>query len=99
MALRKKVLIAIGTTFSGLILILYFVSRDILLETFTHIEEENISQEVKRTLAIFSNELANLDATTSDWAGWDDTYEFIVGRNKDYIEANLVDDPEFCKYL
>jgi len=92
MTLRKKVLIIMGITFFGLISILYFTSRNVLLESLNHIEEENISQDVKRTLNIFSNELVKLDELTSDWASWDDTYEFIVDNNKKYIEANLVDD-------
>ena len=92
MTLRKKVLITIGITFFGLISILYFTSRNVLLESLNHIEEEDIGQDVKRTLDIFSNELVKLDEITSDWASWDDTYEFIVDNNKKYIEANLVDD-------
>ncbi|MEM2997179.1 MAG: CHASE4 domain-containing protein, partial [Candidatus Bathyarchaeia archaeon] len=32
-----------------------------------------------------------MDATNEDWASWDDTYNFIEDKNRDYIDSNLVD--------
>lgn len=34
-------------------------------------------------------EIHHLDALCHDWSAWDDTYEFIVDKNSEYIESNL----------
>ena len=39
----------------------------------------------------FSENSTNLSVKIIDWSKWDDTYAFIVGRNKSYIESNLQD--------
>jgi len=92
MTLRKKTLYIIGVTFLSLILILYFISENILLDGLAEIEEENTHQSVERALSVLSNDLSSLEATADDWASWDDTYAFIEDANPDYIESNLTDE-------
>ncbi len=92
MTLRKKTLYIIGVTFLSLILILYFISENILLDGLAEIEEENTHQSVERALSALSNELSSLEVTVDDWASWDDTYAFIEDANPDYIESNLTDE-------
>jgi len=92
MTLRKKTLYIIGITFISLILILYFISQNILLDGLAEIEEENTHQSVERALSALSSDLSSLEATTDDWASWDDTYAFIEDANPDYIESNLTDE-------
>jgi sensor domain CHASE-containing protein len=92
MTLRKKILVAISLTFVCLIIFLYITSRIILLRNFAELEEQNTRLDVKRALAALFNELSILNSINSDWAGWDDTYAFIVDVNEDYINTNIVDD-------
>ena len=92
LTLRKKILIAIGLMFICLVLFLYTISRIILLRNFAELEEQNTRLDVKRALAALFNEVSILDSINSDWAGWDDTYTFIIDLNKDYINTNMVDD-------
>lgn len=33
--------------------------------------------------------------TTRDWAHWDDTYAFMLGRNPDYLERHIIQPPIF----
>ncbi|MFN3384036.1 MAG: CHASE4 domain-containing protein [Archaeoglobaceae archaeon] len=40
---------------------------------------------------IFYSEINSLEVLCIDWAFWDDTYEFIEGRNEKYIASNLVE--------
>jgi len=91
MTLRRKTLFFICITFVILIWILHLISQNILLDSFTDLEEQNTTQNVERVLCTLSNDLSSLTTTTSDWASWDDTYAFIEDANTDYIDSNLVD--------
>ncbi|MBI2288684.1 MAG: HAMP domain-containing protein [Chloroflexi bacterium] len=91
MTLRKKTLTIIGLTFVGLIVILFFISQQILLSSFAGLEEQNTRQNVERMLSVLSDDLAALEATDGDWAAWDDTYAFISGVNSGYIKTNIVE--------
>ena len=91
MTLRKKTLLLIGMIFLSLGLILYFVSQNIVLNSFVEIEERHTRQNVERAVNALSVELASLDSIVGDWAAWDDTYAFIEDANAEYIRSNLVD--------
>ena len=92
MPLRKKILIIIGVTVVGLIVILYATSRIILLGSFAKLEERHTRQNVERALSALADEVSSLDTMVFDWAAWDDTYVFIKDANEDYIRSNLVDE-------
>jgi PAS domain S-box-containing protein len=91
MTLRRKTLLIIGATFYGVIVLLFFLSRNILLESYVQLEEQNTRQNVERGLGALSSELDHLGTTTSDWAAWDDTYAFIEDADAEYIASNLGD--------
>lgn len=91
MTLRRKGLVIVGTTFLGLILILYFTSQSILLGNLARIEENSTRQNVERVLSALSSELSILESKANDWSSWDDTYAFIEDVNYAYIQSNLVD--------
>ena len=91
MTLRKKILGIISMTIISLILILYVISRIIILESFVSLEEQYTRQHVERVLSALSDELAELNNTVSDWAQWDDTYAFIEEPYDDYVKKNLID--------
>lgn len=91
MRLRRKTLLVIGVTLVGLIGVLYTTSSKILLDGFTHLEEQDTRQNVQRVLEAFSDDLAKLNFTVRDWAEWDDTYAFIQDVNSTYLTSNLND--------
>ncbi len=91
MTLRNKILLLIAMIFLGAVLILYFVSQNILLNSFVEIEERRTQQDVERAVNALSNELSSLDSIVGDWAAWDDTYAFIEDANAEYIRSNLID--------
>jgi len=91
MTIRKKTLLIIGVTFVGLVVILYFVSQNILLSSFGRLEEKNTRQNIERVVSALEANIAFIDATADDWATWDDTYAFIEDKNTDYLNSNLTD--------
>jgi len=91
MTLRRKTLLIIAGTFYGVIILLFFISRTILLESYAELERQSLQRDVNRALVSYSQELADLATTTADWATWDDTYAFIADANEEYIRSNLTD--------
>jgi PAS domain S-box-containing protein len=91
MTLRRKTLLIIAGTFYGVIILLFFISRNILLESYTDLERQSTQRDVERVLTAYSQELSNLEITAADWAAWDDTYHFVADHNEEYIRSHLTD--------
>ena len=92
MTIRKQSLFAIAITFTTLIVILFLISKFILLDNLRELEQENTYQNVERALSALSYTISDLESGTDDWASWDDTYAFINDVNDEYIESNLIDE-------
>jgi diguanylate cyclase (GGDEF)-like protein len=70
----------------------YVLSRAIILDGFTEIENDAVEENVGRAEEALDQEIAAINSTTGDWAYWDDTYQFVQDGNSDYIDANLAPD-------
>lgn len=92
MTLRTKTLLVVNVTNIALISVLSVLLRIIVLGGFAELERQAVQQNVSQALGALSDEVESLDTMVFDWAAWDDTYEFIVDRNQDYITSNLVDE-------
>jgi twitching motility protein PilJ len=88
MKLRNKVLLIFGLGLIGLSAGFYAVSRVLLLRSYAALEEQQTKNNVRRVLDSIANDLDNLDRQALDYGKWDDTYQFVVDRNEDYIETN-----------
>jgi len=81
----------LAATLLGLALFLFLGSRTVLLGGFAKLEKNDTCLNVERALNALNDDLNNLEATTRDWAVWDDTYYFIRDRNQAYIDSTLAD--------
>jgi len=89
MSLKNRIRI---TTLLFLILggaIIGFMSLRSAINVFKDLENDNARNNMQRTLNALQQEQTNLDILLSDWASWDDTYEYIENLNSDYEEANI----------
>ncbi|WP_139491420.1 bifunctional diguanylate cyclase/phosphodiesterase [Brevibacillus dissolubilis] len=77
MSLRKKTLFSIGITTLGLLLILYFSSRFILLSSYENLEAQGVNESVKRVLNSLEDDLRKLQSLNTNYSAWDDTYAFM----------------------
>jgi PAS domain S-box-containing protein len=89
MSVRIKTVVAITLTLLGLLLILYLAYSSIVARNVSQLESESTSSEVDRVLASLNDDIARLNTTVGDWAPWDDTYQFALDGNPEYIESNL----------
>ncbi|HZD57766.1 MAG TPA: HD domain-containing phosphohydrolase [Anaerolineales bacterium] len=92
MTLRKKTLAIVSVVVLGLILILYAISRSVLLDNFEKLEEQSTRRNVARVTDAIYADLSNMNNTAADWSAWDDTYAFVQGDLDSYIEDNMMDE-------
>lgn len=91
MAIRWKPLSIIVAAFSTLMLSLFIISKVVLLESFLMIEEVDSRKNVQRVMDALSDNHAALSRVASDYAAWDDSYDFIITSDPTFISANLID--------
>ncbi len=91
MSLYRKTIILVGITFICLTIFLYTTSKILLLRSFIELEKQDVILDVQRTQSAIMDVLTTLNSGTGDWAGWDDTYNFIENENEEYIRVNLPD--------
>lgn len=74
-----------------LIAFLYMFSKTFLLQSFTDIEIDKAHTDAKVVLNYIQNDLYTMNTMNIDYAGWDDTYNYLKNRNADYISSNFGD--------
>jgi diguanylate cyclase (GGDEF)-like protein/PAS domain S-box-containing protein len=95
MSVRKKTFIIICLTFLALLGIFYFISQWFLINNAIVAEDKNAARDVTRLQEALDNQITDMNATVSDWAPWDDTYEFISSGDTGYINSNLPNNEAF----
>ena len=91
MSLSRKTGLVIGITLISLIAILSVLTRFLLLDSFSRLEEADTRQQASRASAVLTDSLNQLNSAVWDWAAWDDTYTFMLDGNDAYLKTNLVD--------
>jgi len=89
MSLRRTTLLAIILTTVGLIAVLLFSQRMVLLPYFEQEQTQTVHSNLQRVLSSLDTEFSYLVQTSRDWAKWDDTYAYVQDRNTMYWRANL----------
>ncbi|MEM4721463.1 MAG: CHASE4 domain-containing protein, partial [Candidatus Methanomethylicaceae archaeon] len=63
-----------------------------VMKGFLENEVVEVENEIGKVAYAIKMEFDNKERILTDWATWDDTYQFIVDKNEDYIRKNLVND-------
>lgn len=90
MLLRHKTLLAIALLLTAMILIINVISGSIISDNFSDLEEQQVALSVGLISSVIDTDIAMLDMLNSDYAEWDDSYEYIKSPNDEYIESNYV---------
>jgi len=99
MSLRKKTLLITGALVACLVAVPYLRLHGFLHRRLHDLEQVTGAQAVDRVLRALDEKIANMDAVASDWAAWDDTYEFVVDRNEHYIESTATIESLLANHL
>ena len=92
MPLRQKALFIIGLSGLGLMIVLIAIFSGFWQTNTAQLEQELSQQNMQQVTQAVLGELDALDRLTGDWAGWDDTYQFVVDHNLEYIDSNLTEE-------
>lgn len=88
MKLKAKISLILVTAAALLFIGSFGISRSILSKNLEAIEKEEGIQRIQSTMRLIQRDLDELSGTTLDWAAWNDTYEYVLGNNPDYISVN-----------
>ncbi len=89
MILRRKVLAAIIVTLAALTVLLFGLARISFVQRFVDVEADITRQNLVSVLSTLDTLGDSIRATCIDNASWDDTYEYVVNRNQEYINKNF----------
>ncbi|MBN2072375.1 MAG: diguanylate cyclase [Actinobacteria bacterium] len=89
MSISKKVLIIFIILIILTGLLSFVISHFVINEGFREIEEKDMEKNINMVYRNILDEEKALSSINEDWASWDDTYKFIIDRNRDYIDSNL----------
>jgi signal transduction histidine kinase len=72
-----------------MLIITYFLTQYFLINSDVKLEQRETQSGIGRVLSVLNNQIAFLEDTTSDWAFWDDTYNFADNLNLQYVDENI----------
>jgi sensor domain CHASE-containing protein len=89
MSIRAKTILSLFITMVGMIVIFYFTLCRIVSGGFAAVENDAAIRNVERVRETYASGIEALCAKTSDWAMWDDAYQFVQDRNPEWVQANI----------
>ncbi|HOO52914.1 MAG TPA: CHASE4 domain-containing protein [Methanothrix sp.] len=89
MTLRKSTLIVNGAIILIMIVIISAFMWQLMISNLSELEEEAARHEVENTIFAIEEDLSSLNRIGGDWAPWNETRDFVLDGNEDYILANL----------
>jgi len=89
--MRKRILIAIGSTLVVMFLILMIASRAILVDSTRILEARYVRRDVQRVQANLNGQATSLGATGTDYATWNEMYDFVQHPTTAFVDSNFTD--------
>ncbi|MCX6344340.1 MAG: EAL domain-containing protein [Armatimonadetes bacterium] len=89
MTLRVRLYLLIGFLILGSALVLYLTAKYVLMSGFSELESASVKTEVGRAASAIEGQELGLQSTTRDYSQWDDTYQYVKGRDSSFVKKNL----------
>ena len=89
MKLQKVSVLTLAVTFIVFLVVTTLFFSTILLASYADLEERYIQKDLEEAVNKLHDELYTMSSIASDWGPWDDTVNFINGRDPDYLHSNL----------
>lgn len=90
-SLRYRVPLAIFGVFLVSASLFMNVLDSIVVSSYTEDEESSVVSDTKRIEAGLNISRERLVGSAADWAEWNDTYEYLDGRNESFVRDNFTD--------
>ncbi|MCX8130696.1 MAG: diguanylate cyclase [Clostridia bacterium] len=92
MTLRKKTLVVFSCALLGVIFVTLIFAEKILLKSYENMENQACERSLEMAYDNLNDDILQLNSIGGDWSVWDDTYNFVISQNSDYIKSNLSDE-------
>ncbi len=89
MRFRTRIALVVVVAFVALTVLTHGVRQLVILPRFAKLEREEARHNIERCQQAISRELAEVAMTALDYSWWDDTYDFMVTRDPEYLETNF----------
>ena len=84
---RTALVVALVTTLALGVLLVF--DRLVLVSGFQQFEDNEVRRDVSRVAQAIDSECERLGVLISDWAQWDDSYNFVETRSPAFVASNL----------
>lgn len=91
MSLSGKVVGTLLGVFALYVVAAWLVLTHSHMPTFKSLERNNAVDQLRRVNAYIEAERSSIDLFVIDWAQWDDTMEFVLGRNDHFYDEQLAE--------
>lgn len=92
MNLQNKTLVFFLILLVCMSAVVTIISNSLITREFSEIEGLEVLHENEKIELIIRSQISALERTNIDWAYWDDTYNFMMDKNEEYLQSNLQDD-------
>ncbi|MFH0954359.1 MAG: CHASE4 domain-containing protein [Verrucomicrobiota bacterium] len=92
MTIRRKTFLVITSVLVALTACILVIAGALGFVRLHKSEHEQAVARTRRALLALDGEIMALDEVANDYAGWDDTYDFMADRNEKYIQVNMTDE-------
>ncbi len=89
LSLRVRMIAILALVVPVYAILAWVAQERVVYAQFQAIEEASAARNMERCLEAIAAESRHLDKLCTDWARWDDTYDFVLDANEEYIEENL----------
>ncbi|PWR70562.1 CHASE4 domain-containing protein [Methanospirillum lacunae] len=90
MRLYAQTILIIGISILAIAVILIVTFEFTVMGSLSGLEQQYASEDLHRAENSLYGEESRLSTISQDWGIWDDTYEYMVSGNPEYISSNLV---------
>ncbi|MBN1974298.1 MAG: response regulator [Sedimentisphaerales bacterium] len=89
LSLNKKILLSIVGAIALVLVAILYISRVIILKGFASLEEQQAQRNLVRAENSIKGELEDLAKLCGDWAPWDDSRDFVLGKDPNFETTDL----------
>ncbi len=92
MTLQKRLLLIILLGFTLAAIFMFALLQYVILPTYNRIELAIAQKDLRRAKKAIHNEINHLNSGCHNWSSRDETYEYILNKNRTFEKSNLIVD-------
>jgi signal transduction histidine kinase len=92
MGLKSKLMLVTAALVIAAICVGMVIFYSVIYKSFEDTEQSLAEENTRRIKNIIENQITLLNDKTTDWAVWDDTYDYLRGNNPGFAEEHILTD-------